>query len=73
MLIFVILISVDKAILSRNINNSRKVILSMAAATIRGTRTRTQIISDDCHRASASAVRVVRVVSTADSMSDQHI
>ena len=35
----------------------------LAAATIRGTRTRMRIISDDGHRASVRPVRDVRLVS----------
>ena len=43
----------------------------VAAATIRGTRTRMQMIPDDGHRTSARAIRVLRVVSTADSRIDR--
>ena len=43
----------------------------VAAASIRGTRTRVRMISDDGHQASARAIRVVRHVSTAESRTER--
>ena len=43
----------------------------MASTGIHGTRTRVEIISDNGHQASAKAICVVRVVSTADSRTER--
>ena len=54
-----------------NISSYRRCPQIVPVATIRGTRTHMQIISDDSHWASTRAVCVVRLVSTANNRTER--